>query len=261
MKIKELKDGYVILGDSTHEGTVRDVERLVGKLPLIIADPPYGNVVPIGWDRTKLTDAQFSSWMIDWTREWQHAMQERAAFNVWGCIGKPGFRPFFKYLYDVEHQTTLQLANLITWKKRRAYGVQNNYLFTREECAYLCNGDAKKPRIFNVPLLDELRGYKGFNKTHPAKSEYFRRSNVWTDITEIMKGKRHPTQKKQRLHEIMIEVHTKPDEWVVDPFAGAGTTAFAARKLNRRYVVIEKDERYFDDIVKNLTGGNRAEEE
>jgi DNA modification methylase len=68
-----------------------------------------------------------------------------------------------------------------------------------------------------------------------------------------MRGKLHPTQKAQRLHEIMIEVHTDVNEYVVDLFAGAGTTAFAAKKLGRKFVVIEKDEKMVDDIVNRLS--------
>jgi hypothetical protein len=56
-------------------------------------------------------------------------------------------------------------------------------------------GNAKKPRVFNVPLLDKKRGYTGYNKKYPAKSEFFMRSNVWTDVTEIVQEKLHPTQK------------------------------------------------------------------
>jgi DNA modification methylase len=112
--------------------------------------------------------------------------------------------------------------------------------------------DIKKPRRFNVPLLEEKRGYAGFNKKYPAKSEFYRRTNVWTDITEIMQGKVHDAQKQQRVIEIPIEVHTQPGEFVIDPFAGSGTTALAAAKLGRRFVVIEKDEKIFEDMLTRL---------
>jgi site-specific DNA-methyltransferase (adenine-specific) len=157
-----------------------------------------------------------------------------------------------RYLCDVEIKDQFELANLITWKKRRAYGVQWNYLFTREELAYFVKGPMKKPRKFHVPLLDEKRGYAGYNAKYPAKSEFYRRSNVWTDITELMRGKVHPTEKVQRLHEVMIEVHTDPGEWIIDPFAGSGVTGFAARKLGRRFALVESDPTIFDDMVKRL---------
>jgi len=251
--IEKFNDGFVIFGDSTTFHVQRQVNELVGNVGLIIADPPYGNIVREEWDRIVDSDGQFSSWMIDWTRGWtERCLLPGGAFYVWGGIGKPVFRPFLRYLADVEQEKKFELANLITWSKKRAYGVQNNYLFTREECAYFINGDAKKPRCFNVPLLDTKRGYAGYNAKYPAHSEFYRRTNVWTDINEMFRGKVHPTQKQQRLHEVMIEVHTHPGEWVIDPFAGAGTTAFACVKLGRKFVVIESDEKCFDDIVTRL---------
>ena len=43
-------------------------------------------------------------------------------------------------------------------------------------------GDVRKPRRFEIPLLEQKRGYEGYDKDHPAKSEFFRRTNVWTDV-------------------------------------------------------------------------------
>jgi DNA modification methylase len=173
---------------------------------------------------------------------------------VWGGIGKPHFRPFYRYLADVENRTKWQLANHITWSKKRAYGVSHNYLFTREECAYLTLGDIKKPRMFNIPLLDEKRGYAGYNNKYPAKSEFLRRTNVWRDITEIMQGKVHVCQKPEKLAEIMIATHTTDGEWVLDPFAGSGSTGLAARRMGRRFVLVEQDERAVNVILDRMAG-------
>ena len=253
IKIEKFSDGYAILGNSTDADLIRFVHNdLIDQVGLIVTDPPYGNVVNEKWDKVSVTDEEFSNWMISWTREWSTILSDGGAFYVWGGIGSPKFRPFLRYLHDVEEKGKFELANLITWKKKRGYGVQNNYLFTREECAYFVKGNAKKPKTFNVPLLEEKRGYAGYNPKYPAKSEFFRRTNVWTDVNEIFQGKVHPTQKTQKLHEIIIEVHTEPGDWVIDPFAGAGTTAFAARKLGRKFVIIEKNNEYFETLVKNL---------
>lgn len=113
-------------------------------------------------------------------------------------------------------------------------------------------GDIKHPRCFHVPLLDKERGYAGYDEKYPAKSKFLRRTNVWSDVTEILRGKLHPTQKARRVIEIPIEVHTDRGEWVVDPFAGSGTTAMAAAALGRRYVVIEKDEVEYGKLLRNL---------
>lgn len=258
MKIEKVGQGYAICGDSTEPELCAKVRQLTDDVPLIIADPPYGNILSTKWDRHYGNDEdKFVNWMISWTRTWQLCLLPNAAFYVWGGIGKPGFRPFFRYLAQIEHPVNgvpgMRIANLITWKKRRAYGTSHNYLFTREECVYLFNGpDIKKPRCFNVPLLEEVRPYSGYNPKYPARSDKYRRSNVWTDITEVLRGKVHDAQKPQRVIEIPIEVHTKPGEWIIDPFAGSGTSALAAMKLGRRFVVIENDERIFEEMVERL---------
>jgi site-specific DNA-methyltransferase (adenine-specific) len=260
MIVEKVGYGYAICADSTMPGTVLQVRQLTGDLPLIIADPPYGNVLPAKWDQYKSSAENFATWMLAWTHQWSLMLLPNAAFYVWGGIGGPGFRPFYRYIVEVEENTNLLMANMITWSKRRAYGVKWNYLFTREELAYFINGrDIKKPRCFNIPLLETKRGYAGYNAKYPAKSEFYRRTNVWSDITEIMQGKVHDAQKKQRVMEIPIEVHTHPGEFVVDPFAGSGTTAFAARKLGRRFVVIENDPKTFEEMLHRLRTSHELE--
>lgn len=136
-------------------------------------------------------------------------------------------RPFFKAIPLIEETTPWKMATLITWKKKRAYGIQWSYLFTREEIAYFVLGDPKKPRVFNVPLLEIKRGYEGYNKKYPAKSEFKRRTNVWDDVTEILRGKTHECQKPERLYRIMIEASSNEGERVLDPFAGSGVLSRA----------------------------------
>jgi len=172
---------------------------------------------------------------------------------MWGGIGKPGMRPLYKFLARVEEETPWTISNHITWKKKRAYGIQWNYLFTREELIYMILGDEKKPLQFNIPLLDEKRGYAGYNAKYPAKSEYLRRTNVWTDITEIFRNKISNAQKPLRLYEIPIETHTNKGDIVLDTFAGSGTAAEAARKLGRRFILVERDRIEFDKICNRLS--------
>lgn len=99
-----------------------------------------------------------------------------------------------------------------------------------------------KPATFHIPLLEEKRGYAGYNVKYPAKSEFLRRTNVWDDVTELFRGKIHPTEKPSRLAEIMIETSSNPGDLVLDPFAGSGSTGVAAKKLGREYLLIEKSD-------------------
>lgn len=250
-RIEKFKDGYAILGETPSAlAWISETDTL--KFPLIVADPPYGNIVNVAWDRVNTDYEQFSDWMLNWTCLLETYCEPGGALYVFGGIGKVGFRPFFRYLIEAELQTDFKLSTLITWRKRRGYGIQHGYLFTREELAFFILGDPKKPRCFNVPYLNKLRGYAGYDADYPAKSEFLRRTNVWDDVTEILKGKIHDAQKPVDLIKIPIEAHTKKGEWVLDPFAGSGTTAIAARSLDRRFVVVEKDETEFEKLVARL---------
>lgn len=209
--------------------------NLDGKIQLIVTDPPYGDIVDEGWDKNWDTkDYERVSAVIE------DLLVPGGTAYVWGGIGRQRHRYFFDWLSRVEWKTKLRIWDVITWSKKRAYGKKNSYLFTREECAMLVKGD--KPATFNIPLLDEKRGYDGYNAKYPAKSEYKRRTNVWTDVTELLRGKIHPCEKPSRLAEIMIETSSNPQDTVLDMFAGSGSTGVAARKLGRKSLLIEKSD-------------------
>jgi len=60
----------------------------------------------------------------------------------------------------------------------------------------------------------------------------------------------HPTQKPTKMLEYIIETYTKENEIVLDNCMGSGTTGVACKNLNRKFVGIEMDEKYFN-IAKN----------
>lgn len=55
----------------------------------------------------------------------------------------------------------------------------------------------------------------------------------------------HPTQKPVALIEYLIRTYTNPDETVLDNCFGSGTTGVACINTGRKFIGIEKDERYF----------------
>ena len=55
----------------------------------------------------------------------------------------------------------------------------------------------------------------------------------------------HPTQKPLKLMQALIELTTSENQIVLDPFVGSGTTAVAAKKLNRNFIGIEISDEYF----------------
>lgn len=64
-----------------------------------------------------------------------------------------------------------------------------------------------------------------------------------------------PTEKPVELLRPLIEYVCPPGGLVLDPFAGSGSTAEAARLLGRRAVLIEADERYCEAIANRMAQG------
>ena len=62
----------------------------------------------------------------------------------------------------------------------------------------------------------------------------------------------HPTQKPVGLFEYLIRTYTNEGDLVFDGFGGSGTTAVAAHKSNRNFIVIEKEEKYYKLATERL---------
>jgi len=56
----------------------------------------------------------------------------------------------------------------------------------------------------------------------------------------------HPTQKPVKLFKMIIEDYTKKGDTVLDPFMGVGTAGIACKMLNRNFIGVEIDKKYYD---------------
>ncbi len=70
----------------------------------------------------------------------------------------------------------------------------------------------------------------------------------------------HPTQKPLKLMQALIELTTKENQIVLDPFCGSGTTIIAATSLERDYIGIELDDNYYNNAVDRLNKFKQANE-
>ena len=62
----------------------------------------------------------------------------------------------------------------------------------------------------------------------------------------------HPTQKPVALMEYLIKTYTNENETVLDFTMGSGTTGVACKNLNRRFIGIELNGKYFEIATKRL---------
>ena len=77
--------------------------------------------------------------------------------------------------------------------------------------------------------------------------------NVPNKKTKGEDGKNiHDTEKPVELMKILIENSSQEGELVLDPFLGVGATAMACKELNRDYIGIELDEKYYNIACKRV---------
>jgi len=69
---------------------------------------------------------------------------------------------------------------------------------------------------------------------------------VYTHCVGVMGGEKnpHPTTKPVPLMLELVELFTDPNELILDPFAGSGTTGVACLRLGRRFIGIEREPKY-----------------
>jgi site-specific DNA-methyltransferase (adenine-specific) len=71
---------------------------------------------------------------------------------------------------------------------------------------------------------------------------------TWTHPIALQRGdgtlRVHTTQKPESLMLELVSLFTDPDELILDPFCGSGTTGVAALRLGRRFIGIEMNETY-----------------
>jgi len=78
---------------------------------------------------------------------------------------------------------------------------------------------------------------------------------TWTYGTVKTNRPAHPCPKPEALMCELVSLFTDPGDLILDPFAGSGTTAVAAKRLGRRCILIEREEKYCEVAAKRLAQG------
>jgi DNA modification methylase len=217
----------------------------LGPIDLLLTDPPYNGIVGEKWDKKKEPN-DFADEISKAIVGFKLLMSPKGSLIYFGGTGTHKNHPLFRMVSNLEQH--FWYRNWLTWRKRRGYGKEFDYLFIREEAIWMSMSEDRVNVTFNIPLTSEIRGYKGFNKKYPAKSEYKRVGNVFDDfenpgdvihyIPELMRPKR-TAQKAPELMKQLIETHTNPGDLIVDPYAGYGTTGIVAVAMGRRFAGCE----------------------
>ncbi|MDE2818114.1 MAG: site-specific DNA-methyltransferase [Chloroflexota bacterium] len=143
-----------------------------------------------------------------------------------------------------------------SWERLLQFNKSKKFDMYQEE-VMVPVGDWAKGRLSNLSETDKIRDESkvesGFGKniSNWVGREMVYPTNVIHMATEC-NNQGHSAVFPRQLPEWFIKLFTAPGDTVLDPFAGSGTTLFAAREMRRKAIGIEIVPEYVDTIEANV---------
>ena len=210
------------------------------KVDAIITDPPYGTTA-CKWDS-----------VIPFDEMW---LRLNKLIKPNGAIVLFGSEPFSSALrmsniknYKYDWVWNKRLAGNVFLAKSQPMKIHENILVfnSSKESFYPIKTDLEKSRNYK----DKYGGGESFGKKGTGDKIHTTKGKNPKSIIDISnanrKGNTHPTQKPVALMEYLIKTYTNEGELVLDFTMGSGTTGVAAKNLNRNFIGIEMDDKYFE---------------
>ena len=225
-----------------------------GSVDMILCDLPYGTTQN-KWDA-----------VIPFAPLWAHY---KRAVKSNGAILLFGQTPFDKALGSSNLE---MLRYEWVWEKTNATGYlnakkmplkahENILVFYSELPVY--NPVKTVGHTRKVSATKKIRTSTNYGKQTRAvpydSTERYPRS-VRVFPMDKQKSKLHPTQKPVALMEYLIKTYTNEGDTVLDNCMGSGTTGVACVNLNRNFIGIEKDEKYFKIAEERINAAKRKNE-
>jgi DNA modification methylase len=237
----------------------------------IIADPPYFQVLEhTSWDTAWPDQDSWLEWSLNWIRECHRVVRPDGIIYIFGQLGK---REHAWLHLCSEAARVGQFHDMVIWDRVVGYNNRGDSFTPQYEMALALRKQGSEKAYFNkdavrTPYSEEtVKAYlrdKRY-KDRDAREAHLRRGKKATNILRVpsLKGSSrekvgHPSQKPERLIEILIQSSSRPGDRVLDPFLGSGTTAAVAERNGRKWVGIEVDATYLSIARTRLSSATRG---
>lgn len=135
-------------------------------------------------------------------------------------------------------------------KRQPMRNIETISVFYKKQCTYNpqmekgtpYKNKAGKNHQSNNSMTDCYGAYKDFRYDNSG----FRYPKQLLKFGVVERNTVHPTQKPVDLLEYLIKTYTNEGELVLDNCMGSGSTGVACVNTNRRFIGIEKEQKYFD---------------
>jgi len=244
-----------------HGEALEEMDKLIERgviVDAIICDLPYG-ITACKWDT-----------IIPFEPMWER-LNKLIKQN--GAIVLFGSEPFSSalrmsnlkmYKYDWKWHKD-KCSNFIHAKTQPRKTIEDIMIFTKGGTTH----NSKEKYIYNSQMTDravrkktkktkksehqkEIRNDKTIfeSSVNFIAGKNYAEANIYFKTDH--KGRVHPTQKPVALMEYLVKTYTNEDELVLDFTMGSGTTGLACKNLNRKFIGIELDEKYYNIAKERL---------
>ncbi|MBL0308357.1 MAG: site-specific DNA-methyltransferase [Bacteroidetes bacterium] len=239
----EGKDFYLLHGD-----TMNLLPKFEHKFDMVFADPPYflsnnglsiqsGKIVSVNkgkWDKSEGTE-----YLNEFNRKWISLVRDKMKQDA--TIWISGTMHNIFSVGQILNELGFKILNVVTWEKTNPPpNFSCRYFTYSTEQIIWARKTEKTAHYFNYDLMKQLNNDKQMK-------------DVWK-LSAIAPWEKtcgkHPTQKPLSVLTRLILASTKPNAWILDPFAGSSTTGIAANLSNRRFLGIDQEEDFLT-ISKN----------
>lgn len=215
-----------------------------GTVDLVIADPPYNLGKEYGEGKDSFSHEEYLQFSEQWLTECHRVLKDSGSIYVFA-----GFR-YISYIYEIlEQQLGMKFVNWICWHYTQGIGKTRGFSPRHDDILLFAKTDKYKFNIDNVRVPQKY--YRSANNMRGANP-----GDVW-EISHIhycqQNRQQHPTQKPEAIIERMILASSDPNDLVVDPFCGSGTTARVCQQTDRNCIGIEINTEYINLIKERLS--------
>lgn len=248
-----------------------------GKDRNTIHNQKFDNAFEQNWD--SVSHEEFLAQLSDWSEMWYRKLRKGGAFAVFISD------QYISHLWKIMEQTGFEPKRIWTWKKPAAVPF-NRKVNPVSGCEFILWGI--KPggkRTFNsdtdfnsiidrYAIADKVSSivYKHIKDGIGTQSIDAIFASAQKEAEQMIKSRKteagkvqavipntitysgglgtkiHPTQKPTEILEYFIELCTNQGDLVLDTFAGSGSTGVAAQKINRDFILIERDQKMFNKM-------------
>jgi len=244
--VRELPLNQILLGDCV------ELMRMLppASVHCVFADPPYNlqlrgelrrpddslvDGVDEEWDRF-IDFPTYDAFTRDWLAECRRLLRKDGTLWVIGA-----YHNIFR-IGAILQDLGFWILNDVVWRKANPMPNFRGRRFTNAHETLIWAARQRDSRHrFNYQAM------KALNDDIQMRSDWFIPLCTGAERLRNQHGlKLHPTQKPEALLHRVLLASTSPEEIVLDPFLGTGTTAVVAKRLHRHFIGIERHPAYVE---------------